>query len=176
MIVLGLVILISGAVMAKKYGWEITKYVAFEIASLKTDIFQKEKLPIDDYDPGGRYRVPGLLLKTEKNDIWLLTIYGVQHFTPVTDRRGAIFRGKNICQYMDEINSNMAKSGKNSFEFSEMGYSNITDWLHDATVGKRKYIRISYLAEDEKKAVKRYRYAYASDALSKVHTGENMCP
>lgn len=121
------------------------------------------------------YEVPGFILSSnDKGEVWLLTLYGIYHFSPLTGRE-VLYLTLDQCIEEKDILKLWQKEG--NIILQQAFYPTFAEWQAARKQYSRPFVAVSYLAEDDTKSVKYYRHIHASDGLLyyNVQT-EKICP
>lgn len=166
----------------KKLGFKVSGYIAQRVwgevvhsdgglskFQKRIDVDGKEKYQEPTYE------LPGFILSANENgDLWLLSLYGIQHFIPLTDRQ-VFYLILDQCIDEEAIISLWQKEGKVTLK--QTLYPTFAEWLVVQKKYARPFVAVSYLAEDDKRSVKRYRHIHASDGLIYYNVQrEKICP
>lgn len=124
--------------------------------------------------PEDRYRQYGLFLASEGNNIWMLTISGINHYIPINvDSDEVFYLGLDSCKEEQGIKQIIYEDG--SIILKETRFDNIDSWLKNNSIAGLKIFSVTYLAEDKNQIVKRFRYIHALNGLTAEGDLDAVC-
>jgi hypothetical protein len=165
--------------ISNKLGWTATRYVLREawgkmvLNNNGLAELQKRYLEADEWNSDS-YRQYGVLLYAKNDKVLILTVDGFKLFVPInTSQQDVFYLTLDACKNKSAI-QNILRT-QMSINLKESRQKNLESWVQEVQNKSLWIVNISYLAVDDEKAVKRFKYLHALNGLVYENNIKNIC-